>query len=226
VQEAFRAMLPFALAGSILPTWTLMVIALLGTSRPAANAWAFIAGNAAWRLGLGVVVLFLIPDVRPPELPMLRRDVEITAYLLVALITGALAAVEWFRKRRPDPGGPAKWMSRFESIRPLSAFATSALFCASPGVQWVYFLGGMTAIRAARLPASQQAALLLVFVLIVEAMLMTPALIYAVSPRTASRSLERFKGFLLRESHRITAVVLGLVALSFVWRAAQLAGWV
>lgn len=226
MQDAFREMLPFALAGSIVPTWTLMVIALLGTARPTGNAWAFITGNAAWRLALGLFVLFLIPDVRPPELPMLRRDVEIVIYLLVALLTGVLATVEWFRKRRPDPGTPSKWMTRFESIRPLSAFVTSAAFCASPGVQWVYFLGGMTAVRAARLPAAEQTALLLVFIVIVESMLMTPALIYAVNPRGASKSLERFKEFLLRQSHRITAVILALVTLSFVWRAIRLAGWV
>ncbi len=49
--ETLTAVLPFALAGSILPTWTLVVIALLGTARPVANAMAFgaaLIALAAW----------------------------------------------------------------------------------------------------------------------------------------------------------------------------------
>ena len=48
-------MLPFLLAGMVVPSWTKYVILLLATDRPKLNASAFVLGNATFRFLLGFV---------------------------------------------------------------------------------------------------------------------------------------------------------------------------
>ena len=53
------SLLPFAIAGAMVPSWTKYVIVLLGSKRPITNGLAFVAGNATFRLIFGVVALWL-----------------------------------------------------------------------------------------------------------------------------------------------------------------------
>lgn len=215
--ETIAELLPFAFAGAILPTWTLMVIALLGTARPLANSLAFVTGNVSLRAALGLAVLFAFPDLKPLSLPPLAPGLTVALFGIGAVLLAMLAWRQWTTPPRPEGEKPA-WMQRFESISPLAVFAFSAVSVASPGVQWVYFLGGMAEINAPDLPVTSEIALLAAFVLLLQAMLVTPIVVYVAGGRRAAAQLERFKAFLVRRGQRLTAAVLASIALWLAWR--------
>ncbi len=204
--ETLTAVLPFALAGSILPTWTLVVIALLGTARPVANASAFIAGNIVFRtlLGLAVLLVVPLPDSESFRLDSGAYDARIVIALGAALI--ALAAWVWRSSRDPSAGG---WVERAEHIRPRTSFLAGLIAVASPGVQYAYLLGGVAAILESGRGVGNAAALL-GFVLALQWMLVLPIAIYLLSRERSQRVLSRMKGFLRRRGNQLVAGVLGL----------------
>lgn len=211
-------LVPYALSGAFLPTWTLYVIVLLGTSRPLRNALAFVAGNAAWRLALGAGALWFlgeIPGVPSAGAPPGRGAA--LAYLVGGAALAVLGAVQLRRPDDPDRPQPA-WMTRFEAVPPLLAFALGAGMCASPGIQWVYFLGGTNVIAQAGLGTGGEAALLVGFVGSLQLMLLAPVVVFAARRRQAGRALVTMKRWINGHANRITGIILLLVG---VWLAVR-----
>lgn len=204
--DILTALLPFAIAGSILPTWTLVVIALLGTQRPVANASAFVAGNAAFRLLLGLMVLLVIPL---PESESFRLDSgTYDARLVLAFGVALFALALWIWSRSGDPRA-GEWVERAERIRPRTSFVAGAVAVASPGVQYAYLLGGIAAILETGSTAEGVFALVL-FVVTLQWMLALPIAIYVLFRERASRILANLKGFLRKRGNQLVAGVLGL----------------
>lgn len=204
--DTLVAIAPFAVAGSILPTWTLVVIALLGTERPVANASAFIAGNAAFRFALGLAVLFVVPL---PESESFRLDSgTYDARLVIAFGVALLSLAIWVWSRSHDPRA-GEWVERAERIRPRTAFIAGAIAVASPGVQYAYLLGGIAAILETG-TLTEGVVSLTLFVLALQWMLALPIVIYATFRERAERVLAKMKGFLRRRGNQLVATVLGL----------------
>jgi hypothetical protein len=219
VIETIGQIAPFALAGAFLPTWTIFVIIFLGTTRPVSNASAFILGNATFRMGLGLFVLFVTP-VAVPELPQSAQTPGFTGALYaVGAVVMALLAFGQFRRRNDPPRPLPGWVSKLEHMPPIVSFGFGALVVAAPGIQWVYFLGGVGAIANAGLSTVQSLALLAGFVFFLQLMLLAPLVIFVLFRARAEELLARFKAWLQRNSATTTMVILGLLALYFAWRA-------
>ncbi len=204
--ETLAAIAPFAIAGSILPTWTIVVIALLGTARPVANASAFIAGNAVFRIALGVTVLFVVPL---PDSDSFRLDSGVLdARVVLSIGVGLLALAGWVWTRTND-SAEKTWVDRAERIGPGTAFIAGLVAVASPGVQYAYLLGGVAAILESGGGATGVLALV-AFVVALQWMLALPIVIYLAFRERSEHVLSRMKGFLRRHGNRIVAAVLGV----------------
>lgn len=205
--DTLASIWPFVVAGSILPTWTIVVIALLSTARPVANATAFILGNAAFRMTLGLVILFVVPL---PDSDSFRLDSGAWDARFVVTFGIALCALAAWIWTRPIAEEGSSWVERAENIRPRTAFVGGILMTASPGVQYAYLLGGLAVILETAAGDVGRVTSLLVFVVALQWMLATPVAIYLVFRDASTRVLERMKGWLKAHGHRLIAGVLGL----------------
>ncbi|MDP2401101.1 MAG: GAP family protein [Actinomycetota bacterium] len=200
--------LPFAISGAILPTWTVFVIALLLTTRPLPNALAFIAGNAAYRLALGLVVLFALRSL--PTIPGSAGEPSramAVGFLALAVVLTTLGIAAWLRGDRPDAGGSAV-LDRFTAFKPAASFALGAISVASPGIQYVYFLGGIGVLLASPLATGPRVAILLALIVAVQVMLLVPVVVYALSRNAADRTLETMRCWIEEHRNRIAGSVL------------------
>jgi hypothetical protein len=215
--------LPFVLAGAFLPTWTLMTIALLETDRPVKNSVAFVGGNAAFRLGLGLAVLYILGEApvfevaEPAETPT-----SVYVFILAGLAFLALALSEFVRRNKPAGAGVAL-LDRFERLSPITSFAAGVLVVAAPGVQWVYFLGGMDVIIGAEVGVAGALLALLLFVASLQVMLGVPIAIYLAFPKSARARLDALDVWIRRNSRRTSAVILALLGVYLVWRGVSIA---
>ena len=205
--ETLLGLAPFAIAGSILPTWTIIVIALLGTARPVANSTGFILGNAAFRAALGMAVLFVVPL---PDSESFRLDSGVWDPRAVIVIGASLLALAVWLWTRPAAAEGRSWVDRAEEIRPRTAFAAGALMTASPGVQYAYLLGGLAVILETTAGPAGSIAALAAFVVVLQWMLAAPIAIYLLFREGSERILRRLKAWLRAYGQRLVAGILGV----------------
>jgi hypothetical protein len=77
-----------------------------------------------------------------------------------------------------------------------------------PGVQYVYFLGGMTIIVAPGLSQSAEVAWMLLFVAFLNVMLITPIVLFAALHERIRPGLNRMKSWLGRNGARLAGGIL------------------
>ncbi len=213
-------MMPFAVAGAFLPTWTLVVVVLLGTRRPRQNALAFILGNATFRATLGIAVLFGFEELAAEGIadPTIPRDPWlITAS--AALLLG-LAVLAWSRPDQPSRSNP-RWMSTLERTRPAAAFGLGVLLVAAPGAQYVYFLAGMGILASSGLSTQPKLVLLALFVVSLQLMLTVPLFVHAAFPNRATRLLESLKRWVESKGRLVGTLILTLAGVYAAWEAAR-----
>jgi hypothetical protein len=198
LSETFVRLLPLALAGLFLPTWTLYVIALLGTDRPLADSSAFVLGNVVFRAGLGILVLFGVG----------------------AVVVTAVGVREFLNRDTPS-GAAEAVLSRFRRMTPWVAFAFGFAAVAAPGVQYVYFLGGVSIIEEAGLDTAESLALLAAFVLLLQAMLVTPIVLYAILRTRARPALDSMEAWIVTRGRLVGSLILGALGVYLAFRALE-----
>ena len=221
--ETFVRILPFALAGLFLPTWTLYVIALLGTDRPLADSIAFVLGNAVFRMGLGIAVLYGFSISFPAETASTSAGPTPLAAALFGVggvLAIAIGVREFTNRDRPSVATEAI-LSRFRRITPWIAFALGFAMVAAPGIQYVYFLGGVGVIEDAGLGAAQSLALLAVFVLLLESMLLTPIVLYAALRSRARPLLDSLQTWIITRGRLVGATILIALGAYFAYRSLE-----
>jgi len=211
VLEALAKLLPVAIVGAFLPTWTSHVIVLLATKRPIANGLAFVVGNMTFRLALGVTVLFI---GRTPIVVQATESADAadgTLVLVGALLMLSLAYWLWRRPHKAEESLPG-WMRALESVRPWMSFVYGFVLVAMPGVQYVYFASGLSVIAEVE-DATKMLVLLAAFVVSLQVMLLAPTLIFARKRDRAEQTLLSLKAWLTSNGQKATAALIGLVGL-------------
>ena len=215
-------LLPILLAGAFLPTWTLMTLALLETDRPLQNSIAFVGGNIVFRLALGLFVLFVLGEAPAFEVAEPAQAIGSVWVFGLAGLTFLALGIREFARRNEPAGAGATLLDRFERLSPITSFVAGVMVVAAPGVQWVYFMGGMDLVIGAETSSGAALVVLLAFVAALQVMLVVPIAIYLVFPTTARERLDAFGKWIRSNSHRTSAVILGLVGGYLVWRAASI----
>lgn len=217
--STIAALAPFVLAGAFLPTWTSRVIIFLGTDRPLRVSLAYISGNASWRLLLGGAVLLSV-DVAQPRLPEgVHLTPDVAAILAVTCGVLGLALLLARPHKETSARELPRWVAVYRRIPAWIAFSLGFVSCASPGVQWAYFLGGMGVIVSSGFGFPLQLALTVVFVVLLESMLFLPIGVFLLRPEEASSRLAQVEYWLGRNGAAVTAVILMLVAVLLVLAA-------
>lgn len=205
--QTFTAMLPFILAGMMVPSWTKYVIILLATDRPMANSLGFVLGNFTYRMGLGFVALYVL-NVRYVEETVENPPGGQMPYLVVAGFMLMSLAVYLFRKEpRETEGELPGWLQALGKVRPWMAFVAGLAMMAAPGVQYVYFLGAVSVLSNAELPTSQTFMLLLLASVMLEAMLLSPIVLFKLGGDRSKELTNRFKHWLGRNEFKVVAVI-------------------
>ena len=213
------ALVPFVAVGAFLPTWTLYVVVLLGTKRPLANGLAFVAGNATFRLALAVAAL---SAVRLPRFDLAESGGSPQHQALRAALLGglflALALAQW--RQRTSSGETARRVfAVLERTPPWLSFVLGVVFCAAPGVQWLYQLGALGVIQDLGLSLGAQLVWLAFIVFALELMLLAPLAVYVLARPRADVLLARFQGWLEGNSARAAAYLLMTIGALLMARA-------
>lgn len=206
--STFVALLPFAIAGAFVPTWTSRVIILLASDRPVGNGLAFIFGNFTYRMLLGLVVLYIVGATNLQGLTE-SGSTPTSVFVAAAALLWSLAFWLW-RKGSNDTGELPGWLKALERVPPILSFAYGAFLVALPGVQYVYFLGGMNVLANARLSTTETLILLVIFCALLQAMLLVPVVAFALFKDTAESKLTAIKNWISRNGDRVTAGLLVL----------------
>jgi hypothetical protein len=210
-------LLPFAVAGAMVPSWTKYVIILLGSKRPITNGLAFILGNATFRLIFGVAALALFTVDRVDATIQNPPGNQDNLYLIVPAILLGLLGVWLFRKKPKREDEMPKWLKALEGIKPSLAFGAGFAMVAFPGIQYVYFLGGIGVMHNSGMSTGQVLFVLVVFVAFLQLMLLSPVVIFRLGGERSEKAMETFKGWLGRNEFKVFAVIfLGFAGFLFL----------
>jgi hypothetical protein len=216
--QTFVQLLPFLIAGAFLPTWTSYVIILLGTDRPFGNAGGYVAGNATWRLILGVIAIF-VATIAAPTVRSNKIVMPVWFALSLAAILIGIGVYLIRKKPKTETQETPKWLKELKRLPPWASFGYGMWSCMLPGAQWVYFLGGCAVIATSGLNSVEQFTMLLIFIALLEVMLVTPIVIYARRRERAKATFDRLDLWLGQHASTFFGVILSAIGLLFVWIA-------
>lgn len=229
MNEVVAGLLPLAIAGAIVPTWTSHVILLLGTKRPVLTSSMYVAGITAARIGLGIVVLFFTgTDTFDDLATSASRDAAVgtsTWLIVMGLLLLAPGLLLVLRKPKKEAGeGVPKWLATLEGFPPWAAFLWGVVNFLTPGVQYVYFLGGMTILASANMDQTDLFIWMLAFVAFLDIMLVTPIVLFVVYKEKAAPKLDALKGWLGRNGGRVAGGILAFFGAYLLLRGLNIIG--
>ena len=183
------------------------VIVVLGTSRPLANAAAFIGGAV-----VAMVLYFALCS-------LIFGDVDLTVHttpesttdvikLVLGVVLGAWGGWRWFRRGptptpdAPEPAEP-KWLSLIDRVRPLIAFPIG-MCMPNP----IFAVAGSIAILKADVSAWEEVFALVIFILVSLSTLIAPVVVYVRSPGAVTSRLQVWRKWLALNSGAILTVLL------------------
>lgn len=211
-------MLPFALAGVVVATWTQQVIILLGSRRGVANGVSFVLGNATFRMVLGVTALLSL-RLDALALPTAKTPVIGRPYLVAVGVGLVFLGAYLFRRPPREAGGLPRWLRAIDGIKPWMSFLAGFGTVAAPGIQYVYFLGGVGALAASGLAWPAKLLALGLFTAFLELMLLTPIILFVLAGNRAEAAVRSFKRWLGRNEFRVFGAVLGVLGVFALIRA-------
>ena len=180
------------------------MIVILGTSRPLANAGAFLAGAVTTMIGLFAICNALFGDL---DLTVHTAPASTTAaiQLAVGVALFVWGGERYVRRRSREDGPPPtpKWLSLVDRIRPVIAYPVG-LCMPNP----ILAVAGSLAILKADLSAGENLAALVVFILVSLCTLITPVVVYARSPEQVGTRLQTWKLWLAAHSGDILTALL------------------
>jgi hypothetical protein len=209
VLEAWRNLLPLALASALVPAPLVATILLMRSSTLAAGAW--VAGMSVVRLAQGVVfgLIFSGGSSAATETPAGRSAIVSGVLLVVSIMLFATAAQKLFGDDDPDAPPPG-WMALIATMGPGRAFLLGAGLLVVNAKFWVFTLGALAAIEEADLARHESIASFLVFAVLAIAPQLLALGFAAIAP-TRSRSLLGAVADWLQRNNRAIVVVVSLV---------------
>jgi threonine/homoserine/homoserine lactone efflux protein len=216
VGQALGNVLLPAIAIAIFPIPIIAIVLLLGSDRWAAKGVAFVF---AWCVGLtcvGAAVLLLADRAGANEG---GEPAGWTNWLLVGLGVLLLgAAVKQWRGRprvgveTPVPG----WMHAIDRFTVAKAGVAGFALAGVNPKNVLLTVAAATEIADAGLPASHQAAVLLVFVLVASLGVLSPLVLSLALGERARKPLERLRGWMARHNSAMMAALFLLIGAKLI----------
>jgi threonine/homoserine/homoserine lactone efflux protein len=215
--QAIGDVLPFAVGVAISPIPIIAIIVMLLSARAGANSASFLAGWVVGVTGACIVLLALsgLLDTSSSGSPSDSSSV-------IKLVLGALLVMMALRnfRKRPKAGEQAelpKWLQSIDSLTPVKSAGLGVLLSAVNPKNLLLIAGAMVGVAQLDLPVGDEAAGVIVFVLIAISTVAAPVIVYRVAGERAQQVLDEMKVWLGQNNAVVMAVlllVIGVVLLS------------
>jgi hypothetical protein len=214
MQQILVELIPLIIGAALVPLQIILVLFILRGERGVLKATAFVGGMATMRILQGLIFGFVFTN---------RADSSGggTMGAVLQVFIGILlwaAALKTFMKQEDPDAPPPKWMTMFDSITPLKAFAFGALLILIAAKLWAFTLSALAVISNAPLMPSESVIAFLLYVLLASSLLIIPILWSLLAPRSAETSLARLGSWLERNNRVIVIVVAAIFGSFFLWR--------
>jgi threonine/homoserine/homoserine lactone efflux protein len=208
--------LPLAVAVAVFPVPIIAVVLLLASDRGRAKGLAFVL---AWCFGLaavGAIVLLLAggADASDEGEPATWVDVVL---LILGLLLFAMAVKQW--RGRPNEGEETPtpgWMRTIDGFTTAKACGAGFALSAINPKNVLLAVAASAEIAEVGLPAGQQIAVLLVFVLIASVGVLTPFVLSLALGDRSREPLDRLRLWMARHNAVIMAVLFVLIGAKLI----------
>jgi threonine/homoserine/homoserine lactone efflux protein len=214
--QALGTILPLAVAIAIFPVPIIAVVLLIGSDRGRAKGLAYVLAWCAGLAVVGAIVLLLggVFDGSDAGEPATWVNVLL---LCLGLLLLAAAVKQW--RGRPSAGEetpmPA-WMRTMGEFTIAKAAAAGFALSALNPKNVLLVAAAAAEIAEVGLPASQQVAVLVVFVLIASAGVLTPLVLSVALGDRSGELLDALTGWLARHNAVIMAVLFLLIGAKLI----------
>jgi len=206
VGDVILELLPVMLVVATIPFSPIIVLLLLLGENGLRKATAFVVGNTAVRLLQGIIFSLAVDRADDKYGDDGPGVIAATLMLVLGIFLLNAAYKKWQKEEDPD-APPPQWMASLSGMSPLKAAGAGALYILVSPKQWVLTLAAISTIGAADLGGLTDAGLYLLYVLVAQLLIVTPLVMYALSPAKADKPLRAAQAWLERHSTTILIVV-------------------
>jgi len=205
---AIGEMLPLAIGIAISPLPIIAIILILTTPQARTNGLAFLGG---WLLGLAVVAAVVLIITDAAEAATSNDTSRIAS--VIKLVLGLLLLFLAWRKfhKRPGPGEEApmpKWMAALDRFTPARSVAVGALLAGPKPKNLILNAAAAAGIAQSGIGGFQQAAVLILLILIGSIGIIAPVAVYfAMGEEKSARVLGGWKTWLAANNGTVMTVL-------------------
>ena len=213
---ALGDVLPLAVAIAIFPVPIIAAVLLVGSDRGTAKGLVFVVAWCAGLVGVGALVLGFGGAADASEGG--ERAPWVNVLLLVLGLVALAAAIGQWRGR-PSPGGEAEppgWMRTVDDFTIRRAGAVGLALTALNPKNVLLTVAAAAEIAGAGLRAGQQVAVLLAFVLLASAGVLTPLVLTLALGARSRGMLDGLRAWMARYNAVIMTVLLLLIGAKLV----------
>jgi threonine/homoserine/homoserine lactone efflux protein len=208
--------LPIAVAVAIFPVPIIAVVLLLSSEQGTAKGLAFVLAWCAGLAAVGAIVLLFAGAVDASEAGEPATWVNVLLLSLGLLLLG-LAVKEWrARPRANEEALMPSWMRKMDEYTPNRAggvgFALSAL---NPKNVLLTVAAGAE-VASVGLPSGQEITVMLVFVLVASAGVLSPLAVSLALGERSRELLDAIKGWMTRNSAAILTVLFLIIGAKLI----------
>lgn len=203
--------LTIGLAMAASPFGVLAIVVMLGTTRPLANGWAFLAGWSLSIAAFGLLTAWLID--RGSSTASSGSSASGALQLALGVVALVAAGVVWRRRGDPQRARTPTWMTKVEGASPVIAFGLG-LFLPT----WGLIAPAVDQILKADLPRAAALGAFIVFVITASIGLLIPLLIFTLRRAWAESMMTAWRAWLTANANTVIAVILAFLGLLFLGR--------
>jgi len=206
--DTFGDILPFAIGIAISPVPIIAVILMLFSSRARINGPSFLVG---WVFGVAVVTLVVLwlADAGDVATDSSASDGVAWGKLVLGLALIMLGLRQW--RGRPKPGEQAsmpKWMTSIDAFTPVKAFGLGVVLSAVNPKNLILSAGAGATIAQAGLSGSDDAVVVILFVIVASVSIAGAVLVYLFGGEKAQHVLDGWKAWLGEHNAAVMTVLL------------------
>jgi threonine/homoserine/homoserine lactone efflux protein len=216
VGQALGSVLPLAVAVAIFPVPLIAVVLLLGSDHGTTKGLAFVLAWCAGLAAVGAIVLLLAGIFDANDAGETATWVNVLL-LVSGLLLFVLALKQWRGRPRGDEEPPMpNWMRTIDGFTPVKAAGAGLALTALNPKNVMLIVVAAAEIAEVGIPAAQEIAVLLAFVLIASAGVLTP-LVVALAFGARSRGLlDAIRDWMARYNAAIMTVLFLLIGAKLI----------
>lgn len=214
--QALGAVLPLAVAIAIFPVPIIAVVLLLASDRGTTKGLAFVLAWSGGLAAIGAIVLVLAGAAGASEDGEAATWVNVLL-LALGLLLLALGVKQWRARLRADAEAPMPgWMRTVDGFTTAKAGGAGFALSALNPKNALLTIAAATEIAEVGLPTGEQVAVLLGFVVIATAGVLTPLVVSLALGDRSRELLDGLKGWMARHSAAIMAVLFVLIGAKLI----------